>query len=77
MDIQARKLNLIQNLIQIQDEKVLNAIEEIITAKRYNTPKQSQFTSEQVISRALESEEQYKKGNTITLEELETITKNW
>ncbi|HBS87533.1 MAG: hypothetical protein A2W91_00295 [Bacteroidetes bacterium GWF2_38_335] len=78
MDLQTRKLNAIQYLINIQDENLFNKIEETILksskkGKRVLKP----FTQKQLIERAEKSNKDYVAGKVKTQEQLEIESENW
>jgi hypothetical protein len=72
MNLQARKLELIEYLIQVNDEKVINQIENLID-KSNLTP----FTKNELISRAKQSELDFQAGKFKTQEQLETDSIHW
>jgi len=78
MDLQTRKLNAIQYLINLQDENLFNKIEETILksskrGKRVLKP----FTQKQLIERAIKSNKDYVAGKVKTQEQLEIESENW
>jgi hypothetical protein len=78
MDLQTRKLNAIQYLINLQDEKLFNKIEETILksskkGKRVLKP----ITQKQLIERAIKSNKDYIAGKVKTQEQLEIESENW
>lgn len=80
MDLQTRKLNIIKYLIGIQDEKVFSKIEttifesqNMLESKRNLKP----FTEKQLISRAKQSNKDYKAGNFKTQSQLEKESESW
>ncbi len=78
MDLQTRKLNLIEHLIRLQDEKIFRRIEEIINKSLTSDDKAlKRFTKEELIERAKKSNVDYHAGNTRTQEQLEADSKNW
>jgi hypothetical protein len=80
MDLQTRKLNVIEYLVGIHDEKVFRKIEDAITeVKKKQTINQSfnPFTREQLIDRAKRSNLNYQSGKFMTQEQLEKESENW
>lgn len=79
MDLQARKLSLIEYLINLEDERVFNKIEAI--AKKNSFEKESYlsgpFSEDEMIARAEIANQDYAAGRTMTLEQLEAEVKNW
>ena len=78
MNLQLRKMNLIEFLLGVQDEKVFNKIESTIH-KSIKTVKPNDivFTKQDLIERAEFSNKQIKKGHVLTQKELELQSKNW
>ncbi len=78
MDLQTRKLNLIEYLIRLQDEKMFKIIEDSINKSMKTNDKEIKpFTQEELISRANESNANYLSGDTKTQDQLETESKDW
>ena len=77
MDIQARKLSLIEYLISIRDEKMLSKIETLIFGKSNQTHKIAKFTEEELIDRIHKSQADYVSGNYTSQEELEKKSETW
>ena len=75
MNLEARKLNLIEYLLHITDEKIFDTIESSIKFKIGNSG--NPFTEEEMIARAEKANEDYAAGRTMTLEQLEAEVKNW
>ena len=78
MDLQTRKLNVIEYLIGLKDENVIRVFEEIVnesksTERKTNTP----FTRQDLIERAKKSNSDYLAGKFKDQEQLETESKNW
>ncbi len=78
MNLQLRKMNLIEFLLGVQDEKVFTKIESTIH-KSIKTVKPNDivFTKQDIIERAEFSNKQIKKGHVLTQKELEIQSKNW
>lgn len=76
--LQLRKLNLIEYLLGIQDEKIFDKVESTIqkSLKSVN-PKDIVFTKDEIIERAEFSNRQIKKGHIISQNDLEEQSKNW
>ena len=78
MDLQTRKLNLIEYLVGIKDEKVFSNIEKIINSFANDSSQISKpFTREELIERAKKSNGDYLAGNVKSQEKLEAESKNW
>jgi len=74
MDLKTRKLNLIEYLLHITDEKLFDKIELVIkTDKNIGDP----FTEEEMIARAQKANEDYASGRTMNIDQLEAEVKNW
>ncbi|REC54046.1 hypothetical protein DRF62_10985 [Chryseobacterium piscium] len=79
MDLQTRKLNLITYLAQLQDESFFEKIENYILTK-FEKEDHSEFVpfnTEALVERIEKSEEDFKKGNFMTQEDLENQSSNW
>ncbi|MBK7888846.1 MAG: hypothetical protein IPJ86_16620 [Bacteroidetes bacterium] len=78
MSLQLRKLNLIEYLLGVQDEKVFDKIESTIQKSIKNVkPGDVVFTKNDLIERVEFTNKQIKKGHTLTQKELEQQSKNW
>lgn len=73
MDLQTRKLNLIQYLIDLKDEKLFSKIESFITKDQDLKP----FTKDELMQRAEKSNQDYLAGKFISQEKLEIQSENW
>lgn len=78
MNLQLRKMNLIEYLLGVQDEKVFDKIESTIQ-KSMKTVKPNDiiFSRQDLLERAEFSNKQIKKGHVINQKELEQQSKNW
>ncbi|MBS4061906.1 MAG: hypothetical protein KG029_16025 [Bacteroidetes bacterium] len=78
MDLQTRKLNLIEYLIGLQDEKIFQRIEDSInkTLQSTNQPLR-QFTTQELADRASKSNDDYHLGKFQDQEKLEKESRNW
>ncbi len=78
MDLQTRKLNLIEHLIRLQDENILKKIEALVNKSSKSTDESlKRFTKKELIERAQKSNMDYHAGNIKTQEELELESNNW
>ena len=78
MDLQTRKLNIIEYLIGLKDEKMFRIIEDLI--KKSKSDKElpyRPFTEQELIERAKKSNKDYLAGNFTDQEELEIESKKW
>jgi hypothetical protein len=76
--LQTRKMNLIEFLLGVQDEKVFTKIESTIHKSiKSIKPNDLVFTKQDLLDRADFSNKQIKKGHTLTQKELELQSKNW
>ena len=80
MDLQTRKLNVIEYLIGLTDEKIFQKIESAIIesmkvaeSEKNITP----FTQKKLIERANRSDQDYQKGRFKTQDELEKESQSW
>ena len=76
--LQTRKMNLIEFLLGVQDEKVFTKIESTIHKSiKSIKPNDLVFTKQDLLDRAEFSNKQIKKAHTLTQKELELQSKNW
>jgi hypothetical protein len=77
-DLQIRKMNLIEYLLGIQDEKIFAKIEAGIQ-KNFKSikPEDVILTQDDLIERAQFSNRQIRKGLVLSQKELEIQSKNW
>lgn len=78
MDLQTRKLHLIEYLVRLQDERIFQKIEDSIV-KTLKTENQTlpQFSEQELINRAQKSNEDYAAGKYLSQEQLEKESDNW
>ena len=76
IDIQNRKLRLIEKVINFEDDKILQQFEELVEALLYN-PSFKKLTKEELIARALISERDIDNGDYYSLDEVKKISENW
>ncbi|WP_296622507.1 hypothetical protein [Marivirga sp.] len=72
MDIQTKKLALINRIIQHKDESILDKI-----ALIFEEEKLEDLTEADIIQRSEKAEKDYKEGKVFTTEELLKITESW
>ncbi|MDD2550059.1 MAG: hypothetical protein PHD00_08200 [Bacteroidales bacterium] len=78
MDLQTRKLNAVEYLINIQDEDVFKKIEEtIFKTKDVRAKALKPFTEKQLIERARKSNKDYLAGKYKAQEQLEIESQKW
>ena len=78
MDLQTRKLNTIEYLLNLKDEVLFNKIESIIIESQNENKRELKLlTQEQLINRAKQANEDYLAGNFKTQDQLETESENW
>lgn len=76
--LQLRKINLIEYLLGIQDEKIFDKVESNIHKSLKSVkPVDIVFTKDEIIERAEFSNKQIKKGHVLSQKELEAQSKNW
>ncbi len=72
MKLQARKLELIEHLLQIKDENIINQIEYLVDQSTLEP-----FSQEELISRANQSNLDYEAGKFKTKKQLEKNSSHW
>jgi uncharacterized protein YbbC (DUF1343 family) len=78
INLQLRKMNLIEYLLGVQDEKVFAKIESTIHKSiKSIKPNDIVFTKKDLIERSEFSNNQIKKDLVLTQKELEQQSKNW
>jgi Asp-tRNA(Asn)/Glu-tRNA(Gln) amidotransferase C subunit len=78
MDLQTRKLNVIEYIAGLKDESIFSKIEfTILENKVRNDQKLKPFTQKQLLSRAKRSNEDYKAEKYKSLEVLERESESW
>ncbi len=77
LNFQARKLQTIGFLINIQDEVVFRKIEEKIKETLLTETNIKQFTQNQLVKRAKRSNDDFKNGRCISQENLMKESENW
>lgn len=78
MDLQTRKLNVIEYLIGLKDESVFRIFEKIVDEAKSTEHKTNRpFTRQDLIERAKKSNSDYLAGKFKDQEQLESETKNW
>lgn len=78
MNIQAKKLNLIERLLLLHDESVINKIEKLLQlSPKSKRERIAPLTIEEFYLRIEASEKTIREGKIISQEELEKETDNW
>jgi hypothetical protein len=78
MNLQTRKLNVIEYLINLQDDKIFSMIESaIFESKKQETKKAKSLTQKNLIERAKRSNEDYKAGRVKIQKQIEKESENW
>ncbi len=80
MDLQTRKLNLIEYLINLRDESLFSLIESVIIEsknKKVANTELKPFTQKQIVDRADISNQDYLSGKIKSQEHLEKESENW
>jgi len=72
MDMQTKKLSLINRIIQHQDETILDKI-----ALMFEEEKLPTLSETDIINRSEKAAKDYKEGKVFTTEELLKITESW
>lgn len=76
LNLQDRKLNVIEQLIILNDDNVFEKVEEIINAS-LRRPKVNQFSKQDLKNRAKEANLDIQNGDVYSQEEVEEMSKNW
>ena len=76
LNIQDRKLNIIEQLIICNDDKVFKQVEEIINTS-LNRPQLKKFSKQDLKSRARLSNKDILKGNIYSQDEVEKMSQSW
>ena len=76
LNIQDRKLNIIEQLIICNDDKVFKQVEEIINTS-LNRPQLKKFSKQDLKSRAILSNKDILKGNIYSQDEVEKMSQSW
>jgi hypothetical protein len=71
-----RKLNIIEQLIIINDDKVFKQVENILNASLHR-PVLKRFSKSDIIKRAKASNIDIEKGDVFMQEEVEKLSQNW
>lgn len=80
MDLQSRKLNMIEYLITLKDEHLFKKIESLIFENQSTEDSKKKFmpfTQDQLIDRANKSNQDYNNGKIKTQEQLEKESETW
>lgn len=75
-NIQEKKLNIIEQLIIINDDKVFDKVEKIINDS-LNRPLAKKLTKKDLIDRAKKSNFDIENGDVFAQSEVESISQNW
>lgn len=74
--IRNRKLHLMKQIINLEDDEILRQFEELVDALLHN-PTFKKLTKEELISRVLQSEKDIENGDYCSLDEVKKVSKNW
>lgn len=77
MDLQTRKLNVIEYVIRLQDADMMQEIEDLISESNIQNNNIQQFTENELIQRANEPNKHYKAKEFTDQTELEEDSKSW
>jgi len=79
MNIQAKKLSLIEKLIGLSDTTTINKIDELLNNRLVSSyeAKQKPMTGEEYKMRLDKAEDDFKNGRIISQEDLEKESENW
>lgn len=76
LNIQERKLNIIEQLIILNDEAVFEQVEELINSS-LKRPQLKKLTKEEIEKRAKISDENIEKGDVFSQEDVEKLSQKW
>jgi thiamine kinase-like enzyme len=76
LNIQERKLNIIEQLISLNDEEVFKQVEELINSS-IKRPQLKRLTIKELENRAKISEENIENGEVYSQEDVEKMSQNW
>lgn len=76
LNIQERKLNIIEQLIILNDEEVFKQVETLINSS-LKRPQLKKFTKQDIVKRAQISDENIEKGEVYSQEDVEKLSQNW
>ena len=76
LDIQDRKLNIIEQLIILNDEKVFKKVEDIINTSLHR-PQLKRFTKQELVKRAKLSDKDIEKGDVYSQKDVEKMSQSW
>ncbi len=74
LNIQERKLSIIEELINIDDRNILQEIEDILNS--YNK-EFIRFSQKELVYRASQSENDIKDGNVYSIDDVKEISNTW
>lgn len=79
MDIQARKLEFIEEYTRINDEKIIDKLEKILRSEKRKTVKSKRIplTQSEMDTMIEESEHDIKKGNVMSHQEVKQEVLSW
>ncbi|MBE0640015.1 MAG: hypothetical protein IH598_15970 [Bacteroidales bacterium] len=78
MDLQTRKLNIIEYLIGLKNDQLFNKIEAAIYQSKAEEDRSFKpFTAEELITRAKKSNADYNSGKVIKQTQLESESETW
>lgn len=77
MNIQLKKLNLIERLMLLQDESIINKMEKMLRLPAKKELTQKPMTLDEFYARVEESENAIRQGKIISQQSLEKEAENW
>lgn len=77
MDLQTKKLYIIEHVIQLQDDQIIQEIEDLIVESNSHDKNPQLLTDSDLLQRANESNVQYKAKEFIDQADLEEKSKSW
>lgn len=76
VNIQNRKLNIIEQLITLDDDLILKQVEDLINITIHK-PSLKRLTQQELINRAKQSEKDIANGDIYSQEDVEKLSENW
>ena len=76
LNIQERKLNVIEQLIILNDEEVFEKVEALINSS-FKKPPLKRFTKQELENRAKIANKNIEQGEVYSQDEVEKISQNW
>jgi hypothetical protein len=76
INIQYRKLSIIEQVITLNDDKILKQVEDIINTSLHK-PSLKRLTKQELVNRAKLADKDIENGDVYSQEDVEKLTQNW